>query len=85
MPHPLRLVEQSVILMSGDAYPIAQRVRPVAPMFREGLADLIKGLLTAQIIRSSTFSWASSIVVIIKKNREDVRLCTDYRRVNQLT
>ena len=26
----------------GDANPIAQRVRPVAPKFREKLADLIK-------------------------------------------
>ena len=29
---------------------IAQRVRPVSPKFHENLADLIKGLLTAQTI-----------------------------------
>ena len=69
----------------GEAKPIAQRVRPVAPKFREKLADLIKGLLSAKIIRPSTSPWASPIVVIIKKNGEDIRLCIDYRRVNQLT
>ena len=69
----------------GGANPTAQRVRPVAPKFREKLADLIKGLLSAKIIRPSTSPWASPIVVIIKKNGEDIRLCIDYRRVNQLT
>ena len=69
----------------GGASPIAQRVRPVAPKFREKLADLIKGLLSAKIIRPSTSPWASPIVIIIKKNGEDIRLCIDYRRVNQLT
>ena len=69
----------------GDANPISQRVRSVAPKFRKNLADLIKGLLTARIIRPSTSSWASPIVVIIKEDREDIQLCIDYSRVNQLT
>ena len=57
----------------GDANPIAQRVRPVAPKFRETLADLIKRILTMQIICPSTSPWASPIVVIIKNNVEDIR------------
>ena len=69
----------------GGAAPIAQRVRPVAPKYREKLSDLIKGLLSAKIIRPSTSLWASPIVVIIKKNGVDIRLCIDYRSVNQLT
>ena len=48
------------------------------------LADLIKGLLSAKIIRPSTSPWSSPIVVIIKKNGENIRLCIDYRRVNHL-
>ena len=52
----------------GSAKPIAQRVRPVALKYREKLADLIKGLLSAKIIQPSTSPEASSIVVIIKKN-----------------
>ena len=38
----------------GSARPIAQRVRKVAPQFKEKLADLIKGLLSAKIIQPST-------------------------------
>ncbi|GMF46129.1 unnamed protein product [Phytophthora fragariaefolia] len=44
-----------------------------------------KGLLSAKIIQHSTSPWASPIVVIIKKNGVDIRLCIDYRLVNSLT
>ncbi|KAE8989148.1 hypothetical protein PF011_g18890 [Phytophthora fragariae] len=69
----------------GNAVPIAQRVRKIAPRFREKVSDLFKGLLSAKIIRHSTSPWASPIVVIIKKNGVDIRLCIDYRLVNGLT
>ena len=38
----------------GGAAPIAQRVRPVAPKYREKLSDLIKGLLAVKIVQPST-------------------------------
>uniref|UniRef100_A0AAV1T0U9 Reverse transcriptase n=1 Tax=Peronospora matthiolae TaxID=2874970 RepID=A0AAV1T0U9_9STRA len=41
----------------GEARPIAQRVQSVAPKFREKLADLIKGMLSAKISRPSTSPW----------------------------
>ena len=69
----------------GNARPIAQRVRKVAPQFREKLEDLIKGLLSSKIIQHSTSPWASPIVIIVKKNGVDIRLCIDYRMVNDLT
>ncbi|GMF34368.1 unnamed protein product [Phytophthora fragariaefolia] len=69
----------------GGAAPVAQRVRPVAPQFREKLSQLIKGLLSSKIIQPSTSPWASPIVIIIKKNGVDIRLCIDYRLVNNLT
>ncbi|GMF25375.1 unnamed protein product [Phytophthora fragariaefolia] len=69
----------------GNAKPVAQRVRKVAPQFREQLFQLIKGLLSAKIIQHSTSPWASPIVVIIKKNGIDIRLCIDYHLVNNLT
>ena len=47
------------------AAPIGQRVRPVAPKYREKLSDLIKRLLAANIVQPSTSPWASPIVVII--------------------
>jgi hypothetical protein len=69
----------------GGAAPVAQRVRRVAPQFRETLSDLIKSLLSARMIKPSTSPWASPIVIIIKKNGVDIRLCIDYRLVNGLT
>ncbi|KAE9181568.1 hypothetical protein PF005_g22835 [Phytophthora fragariae] len=69
----------------GEAKPIAHRVRKIAPQFREKVSDLLKGLLSAKIIQASRSPWASPIVVIIKKNGVDIRLCIDYRLVNGLT
>uniref|UniRef100_H3H490 Uncharacterized protein n=1 Tax=Phytophthora ramorum TaxID=164328 RepID=H3H490_PHYRM len=69
----------------GGAAPVVQRVRKVAPQFREKLSDLIKSLLSAKMIMPSTSPWASPIVIIIKKNGVDIRLCIDYRLVNSLT
>ncbi|POM80706.1 LOW QUALITY PROTEIN: Reverse transcriptase [Phytophthora palmivora] len=68
-----------------NARPVAQGCRKVAIQFREKLYQLIKGLLSARMIRHSTSPWASPIVVIIKKNGIDIRLCIDYRLVNSLT
>ncbi|POM67074.1 Reverse transcriptase [Phytophthora palmivora] len=69
----------------GDAKPIAQRVRKIAPRFREKLSELIKGLLSSKMISYSRSPWASPIVVIVKKNGVDIGLCIDYRLVNSLT
>ncbi|GMF67136.1 unnamed protein product [Phytophthora fragariaefolia] len=69
----------------GDATPIAQRVRQAAPQYRDKLSALTQGLLGASIVSTSTSPWASPIVVVIKKNGVDIRLCIDYRLVNSLT
>ncbi|POM64179.1 LOW QUALITY PROTEIN: Reverse transcriptase [Phytophthora palmivora] len=69
----------------GNPKPVAQRCRKVAIQFREKLYQLIKGLLSARMIRHSTSPWASPIVVVIEKNGIDIRLCIDYRLVNSLT
>ncbi|OWZ10886.1 reverse transcriptase [Phytophthora megakarya] len=69
----------------GGARPIALKCRKLQIQFREILADLIKGLLSAKMINYSRSPWASPTVVIIKKNGVDIRLCIDYRLVNCLT
>ncbi|OWZ12057.1 reverse transcriptase [Phytophthora megakarya] len=69
----------------GGARPIALKCRKLRIQFREKLADLIKGLLSAKKINYSRSPWASPIVVIMKKNGVDIRLCIDYRLVNSLT
>ena len=44
-----------------------------------------QGIIDGVDIFPSTSPWALPIVVIIKKNGEDIRLCIDYRQVNQIT
>ncbi|OWZ00303.1 reverse transcriptase, partial [Phytophthora megakarya] len=61
------------------------KCRKLRIQFRKKLAELIKGLLSAKMINNSRSPWASPIVVIIKKNDVDIRLCIDYRLVNSLT
>ncbi|KAG2791117.1 hypothetical protein PC129_g21642 [Phytophthora cactorum] len=67
------------------ARPVAQRLRKTTPRYLEKVADSIKATLAAQIIRFLKSPWASSVVVIIKNNGVDIRLCIDYRAVNGLT
>ncbi|OWZ11026.1 reverse transcriptase [Phytophthora megakarya] len=52
---------------------------------QEEAGRLDQGLLSAKMINYSRSPWASPIVVIIKKNGVDIRLCIDYRLVNSLT
>ncbi|OWY97329.1 reverse transcriptase, partial [Phytophthora megakarya] len=59
----------------GGVRPVAIKCRKLRIQFREKLADLIKGLLSAKMINYSKSPWASPSVVIIKKNGVDIRLC----------
>ncbi|KAG4036984.1 hypothetical protein PC123_g27447 [Phytophthora cactorum] len=44
-----------------------------------------RGLLKAGLIAFSDSPWASSIVIVLKKNGKGIRLCIDYKRVNTIT
>ncbi|OWY95578.1 LOW QUALITY PROTEIN: reverse transcriptase [Phytophthora megakarya] len=46
--------------------------------------ELLKRLLETGLIEYSNSEWASAIVLVMKKNSTEVRLCIDYRLVNQL-
>ncbi|OWZ02643.1 hypothetical protein PHMEG_00025759, partial [Phytophthora megakarya] len=49
------------------------------------LYELLKGLLNAGLITSSDSPWASPIVIVLKKNGQDIRLCIDYKMANAVT
>ncbi|ETP30136.1 hypothetical protein F442_20779 [Phytophthora nicotianae P10297] len=51
--------------------PIRKALSPAA----RGLSDLIKELQRAEIISFLTSLWTFSIVIIVKKNGVDIRLC----------
>ncbi|KAG3001755.1 hypothetical protein PC121_g18021 [Phytophthora cactorum] len=65
--------------------PIKQRARRVPLHYLQKLYELLKGLLKAGLITFLDSPWASPIVVVLKKNGKDIRLCIDYKRVNAIT
>jgi hypothetical protein len=66
----------------GDAKPVAQRPRSVAPHVAIKVYELLKKLLETRLIEHSESPWASPIVLVLKKNGVDIRMCIDYRIVN---
>ncbi|OWY95989.1 reverse transcriptase [Phytophthora megakarya] len=66
----------------GDAKPVAQRPRTGGPHLAIKVYKLLKNLLEATLIEHSESPWASLIVIVLKKNEVDIRLCIDYRVVN---
>ncbi|POM66127.1 Reverse transcriptase [Phytophthora palmivora] len=66
----------------GDAKPVAQRPRPVVPQVAIKVYELLKKLLETKLIEHSESPWASPIVIVLKKNGVDIRMCIDYRVVN---
>ncbi|POM75569.1 Reverse transcriptase, partial [Phytophthora palmivora] len=66
----------------GDVKPVAQRPRSVAPLLALKVYELLKKLLETGLIELSESPWASPIVIVLKKNGVDIRMCIDYRVVN---
>ncbi|GMF60290.1 unnamed protein product [Phytophthora fragariaefolia] len=65
--------------------PIKQRARRVPLKHLKKLYELLTGLLKAGLIAFSNSPWASPIVIVLKKNGVDIRLCIDYKMVNAIT
>ncbi|GMF38680.1 unnamed protein product [Phytophthora fragariaefolia] len=65
--------------------PIRQRARRVPLKHLKKLYELLKALLKAGLIAFSNSPWASPIVIVLKKNGVDIRLCIDYKLVNAIT
>ncbi|KAE8952932.1 hypothetical protein PR001_g33091, partial [Phytophthora rubi] len=65
--------------------PIKQRARRVPLKHLEKLYELLKGLLKAGLVAFSNSPWASPIMIVLKKNGIDIRLCIDYKMVNAIT
>ena len=83
LPPPARGVVCDIEVEPGTK-PIAQRMRRIPGNQLSQVAELLKNLLGTGIIEFSQSRWASPIVIVMKKNGVDIRLCIDYRRVNQL-
>ncbi|KAH9148806.1 hypothetical protein AeRB84_007960, partial [Aphanomyces euteiches] len=68
----------------GEAKPLAERARRIRPELLKKLFDLLRGLLDFGLITFSNSPWASPIVLVLKKGGKDIRLCIDYRGINEL-
>ncbi|KAE8889697.1 hypothetical protein PF003_g26465 [Phytophthora fragariae] len=53
--------------------------------FLSSTSRSLKGLLKAGLVAFSNSPWASPIVIVLKKNGVDIRLCIDYKMVNAIT
>ncbi|KAG3046746.1 hypothetical protein PC128_g23215 [Phytophthora cactorum] len=65
--------------------PIKQRARRVPLRYLGKLYELLRALLRAGPIVFSDSPWASPIVIVMKKNCQDIRLCIDYKMVSAIT
>ncbi|KAG3148397.1 hypothetical protein PC128_g23603 [Phytophthora cactorum] len=65
--------------------PIKQRVRRVPLRYLRKPYELLRALLRAGLIVFSDSPWASPIVIVMKKNGQDIWLCIDYKMVNAIT
>ncbi|GMF20058.1 unnamed protein product [Phytophthora fragariaefolia] len=70
---------------SARHLPIRQRAWRLPPKHLRKLYELLKTLLEAGLIAFSNSPWASPIVIVLKKNEVDIRLCIDFKLVNTIT
>ncbi|CAH8658130.1 unnamed protein product [Dicrocoelium dendriticum] len=71
-------------IYTGTQHPIRQPARRVPIHYQPQLDNMIKDMLEKHVIRPSTSPWASPIV-LVKKKDGSLRLCVDYRRLNEVT
>ncbi|OWZ11378.1 hypothetical protein PHMEG_00015604 [Phytophthora megakarya] len=74
----------SVASMYKDIPLIKLKVRRTPLRYRGKLYKFLNGILRAGLITFSDSPWASPIVIVLKKNSVDIRLC-DYKMLNAVT
>lgn len=69
---------------TGNHAPLLQRPYRVSPKERRVIEEHVGDMLSRDVIRPSTSSWASPVVLVTKKDGS-IRFCVDYRRLNKIT
>ena len=76
---------QHIIPIKPGEKPFRQKLRRVNPMLLPIIEKEIKKLFNAKIIVTLRFSkWVANLVPVRKKNGE-IRLCIDFRKINQVS
>ncbi len=77
------LIQHDII--TGDAQPIRMRPRRL-PLARQAVADkALQEMQWAGLIEPSTSPWASPVVIVPKKTKDEWRFCVDFRSLNKIT
>ena len=66
---------------TGTAKPVKQRMRRTPACFANEEEELLKKMLDEGVIQESVSDWASS-PVLIRKRDGSIRWCIDYRALN---
>lgn len=72
------------IIDTGDADPINRPPFKMSPLELDELRKQLKELLDLRLIRPSTSPWGAPVLFVRKKSGE-LRMCIDYRAINQVT
>ena len=81
-PGRTKLVKHKIDV--GHAKPIRQRPYRLPWVHRDAVKKELDMMLKHGIIEESSSEWAQPIVVVPKKGSSEVRLCIDFRKVNQV-
>ena len=71
-------------IVTSVSTPINQRNQQIPKHWEVEINEGVKKLLKAGIIAESKSAWASRIVPVRKKNGE-IRMCIDFRKLNEVT
>ena len=72
------------VIDSGNAAPIRLPPYRIPHAYRAAVKEELEGMLADGIIEPSTSAWSAPIV-LVKKSDGSLRLCVDYRRLNQVS
>ena len=67
-----------------DEAPFKDRSRRVLPALYDEVRRHLQDMLSANVIRESTIPWASNVVLVRRKDNS-LRVCIDFRRLNNRT
>ena len=76
-------VQHHIPLKTGVT-PVKQQLRKVPFAYQEEVKSDLKAMLEDGVIEKPNSEWASSLV-IVKKPSGDLRICVDYRKLNEAT
>ena len=72
------------IYLEPDAVPVRQPLRPIPFGYQEEVQNELRTMLSDGIIEKSSSEWASPLV-LVRKPSGDLRICVDYRKLNEVT